>query len=101
MKAALKAIMRILPLGLLLFILCSTVSAQPIFIPFKGEREILKIEDIKNIDIAKMGKRCGNYFLYERIADQRVISFEAPNRPEDRPGTISFVRIVIENVMVK
>ena len=77
--------MRILLLGILLFAFQVVVYAQPIHVPFKGEKEIIKIKDInedlkrlginENGYIDRIGNKCGDYFLYQKIRDQKIISF--------------------------
>ena len=88
--------MKVLLLSLPLSILFCTEPAQNIFRPFKGQREITKVRDIKpeEVDIANMGEACGDYFLYQEIKDEKIISFKVPvTAEENRIGTTSFLRL--------
>ncbi len=75
--------MRILLLSLLFFAFQVVVYAQPIHVLLKGEKEIIKIKDIKknlkrlgvneNGNIDRLGNKCGDYFLYQKIRDQKIM----------------------------
>ncbi|MDQ4121133.1 MAG: hypothetical protein M3209_06780 [Acidobacteriota bacterium] len=95
--------MRIFLLALLLFASYNVVSAQPIFRPFKGEREIRKVRDInkEEIDITKKGDLCGEYFLYQVIGDQKIVSFQVPGAEDDKPGVVTFNRVDVRRLIIK
>jgi hypothetical protein len=53
---------------------------------------------VRDIDqrygISKMGAPCGEYFLYEEIADQQVVTLKVPvTKKEERLATTALVRI--------
>jgi hypothetical protein len=60
--------MKFLWSGLLFFVFGGALSAQGIFIPFKGTREIARTADINNAsyDLTKIGEKCGDYFFSRR-----------------------------------
>src|SRR5215203_3728964 len=86
-------IMNVLFLGLTFFALQIVACAQDIFIPFKGRKAIVKIEDpsIKSRNaqdgyIDRLGDRCGDYFFYEQVHDQQILSFAVPTAREEPAG---------------
>jgi hypothetical protein len=54
------------------------------------------VRDIAEQDlISKMGEPCGEYFLYEEVGDQKILTFKvAVTKKEKRLATTSLVRIV-------
>jgi hypothetical protein len=63
----------------LIFLACSDMlSAQPISIAWKGQREIVEIKDKENrvISLSEPSEACGEYFTYREIKDQKVLSFK-------------------------
>ena len=95
--------MRIAIFCLLLFAIYNSVSAQPIFIPFKGERQIQKANEMKN-EVPEISIPCGDYFWYEVIKDsdgklQKIIRFKVPGIETDSPGTNDYV--IIDQSLVK
>jgi len=100
--------MKILLFAILLFTFANIVSAQPIFIALTGERAITKVKDIKDVDITKMGKPCGDYFLYEEAKNtdgtfRRVLSFKVPVTNQDASTSIpnGFIRTLFEKIIIK
>lgn len=95
--------MKILALGLLLLVWHSASSTQfhvfaaghlqiPTVLFFKGEREIRKIDEIADkAAIANNRVPCGEYFLYQEVADQKVLTFQVPiSEQEQRSGKSIF-----------
>jgi hypothetical protein len=96
--------MRILLLSLLFFAFQVVVYAQPIHVPFKGEKEIIKIEDIKedlkrlgvneNGYIDRLGIKCGDYFLYQKIRDQKIISFGVLTTKDEHSCGVAPIEVI-------
>ena len=104
--------MKILLFGILLFTFVNIASAQPIFIPLKGERAITRVKDIKkedvDIDITKMGKPCGEYFLYDEVKDtdgsfKHLVSFKVPVTNQDANTSFpqGFIRASFNEIIIK
>jgi hypothetical protein len=70
--------MKCLLLNLLLFTVWSG-AAQPIFIPFKGEREIMPAHETRSSGMTGL-KKCGDFFLYEEYKDEKIVRFQVPER---------------------
>ncbi len=96
--------MRILLLSLLFFSFQVMVYAQPIHVPFKGEKEIIKINDIKenlkrlgvngNGYIDRLGNKCGDYFLYQKIRDQKIISFGVLITKDEHSSGVAPIEVI-------
>jgi hypothetical protein len=92
--------MRIFHICLAIFIFYGAASAQFIFIPFEGEWQLATIEDMKkeNVDVSKLGKPCGKYFLYEEAfgsdnSVQKILTFKVSiSKEEKKRGAESLVR---------
>ncbi|MBA3601855.1 MAG: hypothetical protein H0W45_11615 [Acidobacteria bacterium] len=104
--------MRILLLGLLFFAFQVLVYAQPMIVPFKREKEVIKIKDInedlkrlginENGYIDRIGNKCGDYFLYQEIRDQKIISFGVLiTKDEYSSGVTPIERIGKSLLMIK
>ncbi len=96
--------MKVLFLSVLVFGLYKAVSAQPIFIPFEGRREAIKVADFTpgEINLLKTGKPCGQYFSYEEVADQKIVSFKVPtSEAESRKGVNDFNRVGLKLLKIK
>ncbi len=100
--------MKIILFGLLLFVLFSSVSAQPIFISPPAGRTLMNLNDLKKeeLDVTKFGKPCGDYFLFEIIANNdgaydEIISLDETRANGDRPGTSYFFRFKRDSISVK
>jgi hypothetical protein len=78
-------------------------EAQDIFIPFAGERGIEMVRDVAAKELtSRAGEPCGEYFLFEGIGDQKVLSFKVPvTKKEERLAVLSFVRIDRSLVVVE
>jgi hypothetical protein len=87
--------LRLIALGGVLLTATTSVSSQHIFRPWIGERAVEMVRDIdKRYDISKMGAPCGEYFLYEELGDQQVVTLKVPvTKQEERQATTSLVRI--------
>ena len=94
--------MRGLFLGsLLFFAFYGASAAQSIFLPFKGQRELKKVKNMKT-DLSRVGKPCGDYFTYEAVRDQRVLSFEVSlPAEEERTAVLSFYRLDLRLIRFK
>ena len=81
----------------------SSLSAQRPHRPFSGERGIEMVGDIAEKDlISKMGEPCGEYFLFEEIGDQQVLTFKVPvTKKEERVATNSLLRININLIVIE
>jgi hypothetical protein len=87
--------------SLLILIVLSSLIAQPIFIPFKGERELLKLSNWTDTEIANKGQRCGDYFLYEVVADQHLVTLKAQvTAEEERRAIYSELRIDTSGMLI-
>ncbi len=101
--------MKFILIGVFLFALSGAASAQPIFKAFEGAREIIKVQDIKkeDADTTKLGKPCGDYFLYEQVKNTdmtttEVVSFQVPISTQERnSGISSFIRVVIKALIIE
>ena len=104
--------MKILLFGILFFSFCAAVSAQPIFIRLKGERAITGVKDIKKedvaVDLTKMGKPCGEYFLDEEIRNpdgsvKHLVSFKVPVTAQDANTSLrqGFIRAWLDEIIIK
>ena len=90
-------------LSLALLVAHSSLSAQRPHRPFSGERGIEMVRDIAEKDlISRMGEPCGEYFLFEEIGDQKVLTFKVPiTKKEERGATYSLVRIDISLIVIE
>jgi hypothetical protein len=90
---------------LLILILLSSLVAQPIFIPFKGERQLLKVSNWTDEEIAHKGQRCGDYFLYEVVGvagDQHVVTLKAQvTDQEERRAIYGLTRIDASGILIR
>lgn len=105
--------MRILALSLIL-VLHSASSTRfhlfaaghlqiPTVLFFKGEREIRKINKTADKDaVANNRVPCGEYFLYQEVADQKVLTFQVPiSEQEQRSGKATFEFIDTRRINIK
>ena len=90
-------------LSLALLVAYSSLSAQPIYRPFSGERGIEMVRDIAEKElISRMGEPCGEYFLFEEIGEQKVLTFKVPiTKREEREATNSLVRVDIRLIVIE
>lgn len=98
--------MRFMLLIILLFIYYGSVNAQSIFLPFLGEREIIKTADIKikTPDFIKGQARCGNYFLYSEAKGydgkfQKVVTFQV-DLPESEARRSDEIVVIVKELLV-
>jgi hypothetical protein len=100
--------MRLLLLCMLFSIYYGSAQAQPIFLGFEGERQIVRSADIKikDLDIKKGKTQCGDYFLYQDIQGsdnkfQHVVTFMV-NLPERKSHHSDAIVIAVkEDLIIK
>ena len=96
--------MKVLFFTILFFGICNAVAAQPIFIPFEGRREAVKTVEFtpKEAEILKTGKPCGQYFSYEEVADQKIVTFKVSvSDAENAQGIYGFNHIGLNLLKIK
>ena len=83
----------ILGLSLVLFVAYCSISAQPIYRPFSGERGIEMLRDIPEKGQFSRGREpCGDYFLFQQIGDEKILIFKvAITKKEQRLAVMSWV----------
>jgi len=75
----------------------------PTVLVFKGERKIRKIKEIADKElVANNGVPCGEYFLYQEVADQKVLTFQVPiSEQEQRSGKSTFEFIDMRRINLR
>jgi hypothetical protein len=93
---------------MMLFAFYGSITAQPIYIGFNGERQIRKVADMKKEvpQIIKRTSPCGDYFLAEVIKEsngkfQKIIYFAVPRLASDNAATTWFEMIVPRLLKIK
>ena len=84
----------------LLLVTVWSAAAQYIFIPFKGEREIMPTHETRASGMTGP-KKCGAFFLYEEYKDQKIVRFQVPERAGDFPGTNHLTTIGIQLLIIE